>query len=373
MRPRRSVAVLAPNRLEVPVLMLAVMQLGARGRAAEPRGAARGLELHRRARAGARLLRDARARSRSSRSATACSRARSTSSAIAAAPGRRRTRPTRGAPRSSSTPRAPPAAPKGVALAQQSLLANAWSMAANFGSFETHAARGAAALSRARVRLRPHDGADHRRPPRVRRSLRSVRVARARPRARRGGTRAWCRRCCRRSCRSRSPPRACRRCARSWCRRRRSASTWRASSRAAPGSRSSRAGGSRSTRTSRAACRPTSDPEERDYLMYGLEVPSVGSALAGTEVRVVDGAGARAAAGRARRAVRARATARCSRYLDDPGATRAALDADRWLHTGDEGFHVDARRQARASSSPAGSRRSSSAAARSTARSRSSA
>jgi long-chain acyl-CoA synthetase len=62
-------------------------------------------------------------------------------------------------------------------------------------------------------------------------------------------------------------------------------------------------------------------------------VASVGRALPGTEVKIVDATNELCVRGR---------SAMLS-YLDDDAATRLAIDADGWLHTGDEGFCVDGR------------------------------
>jgi len=81
---------------------------------------------------------------------------------------------------------------------------------------------------------------------------------------------------------------------------------------------------------------PDDDPRERHHLLYEHEVPSVGAPLAGTEVRIVDAAGRESARGEL--CVRGHST--MLSYLDDPAATRQVIDADGWLHTGDEGFSV---------------------------------
>ena len=83
--------------------------------------------------------------------------------------------------------------------------------------------------------------------------------------------------------------------------------------------------------------------------------------------------GAERGGGRARRAARPRPLDD-ARLLRGPRGHRARPSTPSgWLHTGDEGFFRDARRARRSSSSPGASRRSSSATPRSTARSRSSA
>jgi long-chain acyl-CoA synthetase len=84
---------------------------------------------------------------------------------------------------------------------------------------------------------------------------------------------------------------------------------------------------------------PDEDPTTRDELMFGFEVPCVGSALPGTEVRVVDAIGNEAPPEvRGELCVRGHST--MLSYLDDPAATSKTIDADGWLHTGDEGFSV---------------------------------
>jgi len=85
---------------------------------------------------------------------------------------------------------------------------------------------------------------------------------------------------------------------------------------------------------------PDEDPAVRDRLMFGLDVPSVGSPLDGTEVRVVDAANAEVAAGtRGELCIRGHST--MLTYLEDPEATARTIDADRWLHSGDEGYCLE--------------------------------
>ena len=83
---------------------------------------------------------------------------------------------------------------------------------------------------------------------------------------------------------------------------------------------------------------PNAPAEEHARLMFSWEVPSIGPALEGTEVRVVDAERRANGRGRARRARRSAAIRRCSGYLEDPESTARTVDAEGWLHTGDEGF-----------------------------------
>ena len=173
------------------------MRLGAALVPLNPTAPSRRLDVHPRPFEVARVLRDAPILAAKLAGVHAFVR-RSRTAVDRAAP-RRRRRPAARATRwrRSSTPRARPAGPRAWCSRQRNLCANAWSMAQNFGLARDHAARGAAALPRARVRVRPDDRAHHRRSPRVRRSVRSVRVGRGHPRARGRRSRAWCRRCCR--------------------------------------------------------------------------------------------------------------------------------------------------------------------------------
>jgi long-chain acyl-CoA synthetase len=82
---------------------------------------------------------------------------------------------------------------------------------------------------------------------------------------------------------------------------------------------------------------PRASAEEHERLLFGFEVPSIGPALEGTEVRVVDASSAPVAEGdKGELVVRGHST--MVGYLDDPASTSTAIDADGWLHTGDEGF-----------------------------------
>jgi long-chain acyl-CoA synthetase len=82
---------------------------------------------------------------------------------------------------------------------------------------------------------------------------------------------------------------------------------------------------------------PDEDPATRDELMFGFEVPCIGSALPGTEVRVVDALG-NDAPPNVRGELYVRGHSTMLAYLDDADATSKAIDADGWLRTGDEGF-----------------------------------
>jgi long-chain acyl-CoA synthetase len=92
--------------------------------------------------------------------------------------------------------------------------------------------------------------------------------------------------------------------------------------------------------TNFACCAPPfDDADDADHarLMFAGEVPSIGPALEGTEVRVVDAAGAIAPEG-ARGEMQLRGHSTMHGYFQDPDATRRTLDEDGWLRTGDEGF-----------------------------------
>jgi long-chain acyl-CoA synthetase len=84
---------------------------------------------------------------------------------------------------------------------------------------------------------------------------------------------------------------------------------------------------------------PDEDAATRERLMFGFEVPCVGSALPGTEVRVIDANGIEAPP-EVRGELCVRGHSMMLSYLDDPDATGKTIDADGWLHTGDEGFSV---------------------------------
>jgi len=81
---------------------------------------------------------------------------------------------------------------------------------------------------------------------------------------------------------------------------------------------------------------PDAPADEHEQLMYGWEVPSVGPALEGTEVRVFGPNGSPADEGTpGELAVRGHST--MLGYFEDPANTDRVLDGDGWLHTGDQG------------------------------------
>ncbi len=84
---------------------------------------------------------------------------------------------------------------------------------------------------------------------------------------------------------------------------------------------------------------PDEAQPERDELMFDFEVPSVGSPLSGTEVRVIDASGNEAPpGGRGELCIRGHST--MISYLEDPDATAKTIDPDGWLHSGDEGYCI---------------------------------
>jgi long-chain acyl-CoA synthetase len=86
---------------------------------------------------------------------------------------------------------------------------------------------------------------------------------------------------------------------------------------------------------------PDLPADDRARWMFSWEVPSIGPALTGTEVRVLDSNGAPAGEGTPGELV-VRGHSTMSGYLGDADATARTIDADGWLHTGDEGlFRVD--------------------------------
>jgi long-chain acyl-CoA synthetase len=84
---------------------------------------------------------------------------------------------------------------------------------------------------------------------------------------------------------------------------------------------------------------PDDAPDRHRHLLFGREYPSVGPALAPTEVTVRDDRGEEAAEG-ARGELWVRGPSRMEGYFRDDDATRAAL-RDGWLRTGDEGFFAE--------------------------------
>ncbi len=82
---------------------------------------------------------------------------------------------------------------------------------------------------------------------------------------------------------------------------------------------------------------PAVSAEEHAQLMFGWDLPSIGPALEGTEVRVVDSSGAALGEGeRGELVIRGHST--MLGYYRDPDNTARTLDPDGWLHSGDEGF-----------------------------------
>ncbi len=85
---------------------------------------------------------------------------------------------------------------------------------------------------------------------------------------------------------------------------------------------------------------PALADEERRRLLHGGELTSIGGPLPGTEVKVVGADGAPLPAG-ARGELLVRGPSTMLGYFRDDAATAAALTADGWLRTGDEGFFRD--------------------------------
>ena len=86
---------------------------------------------------------------------------------------------------------------------------------------------------------------------------------------------------------------------------------------------------------------PTTDADEHRALFYGRETPSIGPALEGTEVEVVDSAGMPMGEGE-RGELCVRGHSQMLGYFRDPDATGRTLlergDGPPWLRTGDEGY-----------------------------------
>jgi long-chain acyl-CoA synthetase len=90
--------------------------------------------------------------------------------------------------------------------------------------------------------------------------------------------------------------------------------------------------------TNFACCLPLDLPEdERRRRLYGDELTSIGSPLSGTEVKVVGPGGETVSAGQ-RGELQVRGHSTMLAYFRDADATAAALAEDGWLRTGDEGF-----------------------------------
>jgi long-chain acyl-CoA synthetase len=82
---------------------------------------------------------------------------------------------------------------------------------------------------------------------------------------------------------------------------------------------------------------PDASAEEHERMMFSWEVPSIGPALEGTEVQVIDAAGTPAGEStHGELMIRGHST--MLGYFQDPENTARTIDADGWLHTGDEGF-----------------------------------
>jgi acyl-CoA synthetase (AMP-forming)/AMP-acid ligase II len=84
---------------------------------------------------------------------------------------------------------------------------------------------------------------------------------------------------------------------------------------------------------------PRAPKEEHDLLMFTREVPSIGPALAGTEVGVRGGDGELLGEG-SRGELVVRGHSLMAGYYEDPENTARAIDGEGWLHTGDEGYFV---------------------------------
>jgi len=82
---------------------------------------------------------------------------------------------------------------------------------------------------------------------------------------------------------------------------------------------------------------PFDSPDEHAELMYSWEVPSIGPALEGTEVKVVDAGGSPLGEG-TRGELMVRGHSLMLGYYRDPENTGGTIDPEGWLHTGDEGF-----------------------------------
>jgi long-chain acyl-CoA synthetase len=85
---------------------------------------------------------------------------------------------------------------------------------------------------------------------------------------------------------------------------------------------------------------PTIPDDERRRVLYGGELTSIGAPLSGVEVKVAGPDGS-ALPGDQRGELCIRGPSTMLEYFRDPGATAAVLEADGWLRTGDEGFFRD--------------------------------
>jgi long-chain acyl-CoA synthetase len=85
---------------------------------------------------------------------------------------------------------------------------------------------------------------------------------------------------------------------------------------------------------------PTLPDDERRRVLYGGELTSIGSPLSGVEVKVAGPDGAALPADQ-RGELCIRGPSTMLEYYRDPAATAAVLESDGWLRTGDEGFFRD--------------------------------
>jgi long-chain acyl-CoA synthetase len=83
---------------------------------------------------------------------------------------------------------------------------------------------------------------------------------------------------------------------------------------------------------------PALSPEDREELMFGWEVPSIGPALIGTEVGVLGAEGQLVEQEGVRGELVVRGHSTMQGYYGDLEQTALAIDGAGWLHTGDEGF-----------------------------------
>jgi long-chain acyl-CoA synthetase len=84
---------------------------------------------------------------------------------------------------------------------------------------------------------------------------------------------------------------------------------------------------------------PATAEERRRRLLLEGELTSIGSPLEGTEVKVVGPGGAALGAGE-RGELCVRGPSRMLGYFKDEAATRATIDSEGWLRSGDEGYFV---------------------------------